>query len=65
MMSKKHKTSQPSHSVVSKHHLTKNHEFNCNQLQILHREEHVRKREIVKMFFIKRNSNAINLQKGT
>ncbi|EZA57987.1 hypothetical protein X777_01995 [Ooceraea biroi] len=53
------------HSVVSKHRINNNHEFDWNNVKILHRETHNRKREVAEMFFIKRDNNTINLQVDT
>ena len=53
------------HSVVSKHRLTHNHDFNWQQPKILYKERHFKKREISEMFFIKKCDCAINLQKDT
>jgi len=52
-------------SVISKHKLEFNHDFDWSILVILHNEKHVRKREIAEMFFIKMFDNTINLQKDT
>ncbi|RLU18221.1 hypothetical protein DMN91_008577 [Ooceraea biroi] len=52
-------------SVVSKHRLENDHNFDWNNCKVLHRENHRRKREIAEMFFIMRQCNAINLQKDT
>ncbi|EFN61460.1 hypothetical protein EAG_09656, partial [Camponotus floridanus] len=41
-------------SVIGKHKLEFNHDFNWSIPVILHNEKHVRKREIAEMFFIKR-----------
>ena len=54
-----------SHSVVSLHRTLNDHEFRWNSPTILHQEKNTRKREIAEMFYIKRHSNAINLQKDT
>ncbi|EZA49804.1 hypothetical protein X777_11966, partial [Ooceraea biroi] len=53
------------HSVVSKHRVTNGHEFDWDNKNILHYETNNRKREITEMFFIKRNSSAINLKRDT
>ncbi|XP_019886125.2 uncharacterized protein LOC109610764 [Ooceraea biroi] len=53
------------HSVVSKHRTINNHEFDWDNVEILHRELHDRKRAVTEMFFIKRESNNINLQADT
>jgi len=52
-------------SVISKHKLEFNHDFDWSMPVILHNEKHVRKREIAEMFFIKKFDNPINLQKDT
>ncbi|EZA46542.1 hypothetical protein X777_00052, partial [Ooceraea biroi] len=52
-------------SVVSKHRVFNEHDFDWCNTKILHHENHRRKREIAEMVFIKRHSNAINLQKDT
>ncbi|KAL6433498.1 hypothetical protein ACFW04_006541 [Cataglyphis niger] len=52
-------------SVVSKHKLEFNHDFDWSALDILHNEKHLRKREITEMFFIKKFDNTINSQKDT
>lgn len=58
------KKDESSYSVVSKHRLMNGHDFDWSP-QILHRENHTKKREIAEMFFIKRNSNTVNLQRDT
>ena len=52
-------------SVVSKHKIEFNHDFDWANPKILHNEKHIRKREIAEMFFIKKNNNTLNLQKDT
>lgn len=52
-------------SVISKHRITRGHDFNWSQSKILHREKHTRKREIAEMFFIKKHTNTINSQRDT
>jgi len=52
-------------SVISKHKLEFNHDFDWSIPVILHNGKHVRKREIAEMFFIKKFDNTINLQKDT
>ncbi|EZA46952.1 hypothetical protein X777_00560, partial [Ooceraea biroi] len=52
-------------SVVSKHRIDNNHEFDWQNIKILHHECHRRKREIAEMFYIKRHVDSINLQKDT
>lgn len=53
------------HSVISKHRLSHQHEFNWLKPEILHRENHLKKREIAEMFFIKKYDRTINLQRDT
>ncbi|EZA51188.1 hypothetical protein X777_10257 [Ooceraea biroi] len=53
------------HSVVSKHRLTKEHDFDWDNKNILHYEPNNRKREIAEMFFIKKSPNTINLKRDT
>ncbi|EZA47026.1 hypothetical protein X777_17025 [Ooceraea biroi] len=50
-------------SVVSRHRASLFHDFEWSRVDILHREQHLRKREVAEMIFIKRHHNAINLQK--
>ncbi|EZA59379.1 hypothetical protein X777_00500, partial [Ooceraea biroi] len=52
-------------SVVSKHRSGVNHEFDWHNVDVLHEEKHLKKREIAEMFFIKRNFYSINLQRDT
>ena len=52
-------------SVVSEHRLSCQHDFKWSDVDILHKEKNVRKREIAEMFFIKNQANTINLQKDT
>ncbi|EZA51514.1 hypothetical protein X777_09799 [Ooceraea biroi] len=52
-------------SVVSRHRLNSNHEFDWPNVKILHKEDNVKKREIAEMIFIKQNRDAINSQKDT
>ncbi|EFN60677.1 hypothetical protein EAG_14899, partial [Camponotus floridanus] len=52
-------------SVISKHKLEFNHDFDSSIPVILHNERYVRKRKIAEMFFIKKFDNTINLQKDT
>ena len=54
-----------SHSVVSKHRLSHNHDFNWHQPKILYKEKQFKKREIAEMLFIKKHDCTINLQKDT
>jgi len=42
-----------------------NHEFEWDKSNILHKEKNKKKREIAEMFFIRKFSNIINLQKDT
>jgi len=51
--------------VVSKHKIEFNHDFDWSYPNILHKEKHLRKREIAEMFHIKKNNNTINLHKDT
>ena len=53
------------HSVVTKHRLNQNHDFDWQNPKILYSERHFRKREISEMFFIKKNKHTVNLQKDT
>ena len=66
---KEHKTDirkhANNHSVISKHRLDFNHEFDWSGTKILHKEQNLKKREIAEMFFIKKHTQAINLQKDT
>ncbi|EZA48330.1 hypothetical protein X777_13844 [Ooceraea biroi] len=41
------------------------HTFDWSNVAVRHQEKHLRKREMAEMLFIKRSSNAINLQKDT
>ncbi|EZA47335.1 hypothetical protein X777_16386 [Ooceraea biroi] len=52
-------------SVVSRYRVEKGHDFDWSKINILHQEKHLRKREIVKMIYIKKNSDSINVQKDT
>ncbi|EZA47056.1 hypothetical protein X777_16713 [Ooceraea biroi] len=52
-------------SVVSKHRLTFNHEFDWSDPDVLHRDAFNRRREIAEMYFIKKQDRPVNLQKGT
>ena len=56
---------EDNHSVVSKHRLSLNHDFDWSSPEILHNEKFVRKREIAEMFFIKKYKDTINLQRDT
>ncbi|XP_077276910.1 uncharacterized protein LOC143905375 [Temnothorax americanus] len=53
------------HSVVTKHRLSQNHDFDWQNPKILYKEKHFRKREISEMFFIKKSKHTVNLQKDT
>jgi len=65
---KEHKNDIKKHSdnysVVSKHRLMQNHDFDWSNPKILHKEKHKKRKEIAEMIFIK-NNNSINLQKDT
>ncbi|EZA49027.1 hypothetical protein X777_12835, partial [Ooceraea biroi] len=52
-------------SVVSQHRIVNSHEFSWNNVNILHKEDHFKKREIAEMIFIKQSSDAINSQRYT
>lgn len=52
-------------SVISKHRLELEHDFDWAKPNILHSETFLRKREIAEMFYIKKFNNTINLQKDT
>ncbi|KAL6417181.1 hypothetical protein ACFW04_014610 [Cataglyphis niger] len=52
-------------SVISKHKLEFNHDFDWSAPNSLHNEKHIRKREIAEMFFIKKFDNTINSKKDT
>jgi len=52
-------------SMVSKHRLDHNHDFDWLNPSILHTEQHYKKREVAEMIFIKKHRNTINLQKDT
>ena len=52
-------------SVVSKHILEHDHKFKFSDPIILHKEKHIKKREIAEMFYIKKFNNTVNLQKDT
>ncbi|KAL6418855.1 hypothetical protein ACFW04_014207 [Cataglyphis niger] len=52
-------------SIISKHKLEFNHDFDWSAPDILHNKKHLRKREITEMFFIKKFDNTINSQKDT
>jgi len=51
--------------VTDDHRLSFNHNFDWENLNILHKEKNRKKREIAEMFFIKKFNNIINLQKDT
>ncbi|RLU19060.1 hypothetical protein DMN91_009418 [Ooceraea biroi] len=50
-------------SVVSRYRVLDNHDFDWDNVDIVHEERYLRKREIAEMIFIKRDANAINHQK--
>jgi len=52
-------------SVVTKHRLKFNHDFDWFKPNILHKKHNSKKREIAEMFYIKKFDNNINLQKDT
>jgi len=52
-------------SVVTDYRLSFNHNFDWDNLNILHKEKNRKKREIAEMFFIKQFNDTINLQKDT
>jgi len=52
-------------SVVTDHRLSFNHNFDCDNPNILHKEKNRKNRDITEMFFIKKFNNTINLQKDT
>ncbi|KAL6417184.1 hypothetical protein ACFW04_014613 [Cataglyphis niger] len=52
-------------SVISKHKLEFNHDFDWSAPDILRNEKHLKKREIAEMIFIKKFDNTINSQKDT
>ncbi|XP_071578645.1 uncharacterized protein [Temnothorax nylanderi] len=53
------------HSVVSEHRISRGHDFDWGNPEIMHRERLMRKRELAEMFFIKKSDNTINMQKDT
>ncbi|RLU26748.1 hypothetical protein DMN91_000545 [Ooceraea biroi] len=53
------------YSVVSKHRVDCGHEFDWLGVDVLHRENNTKKRELAEMFFIKRHEYTINSQKDT
>ncbi|EZA54280.1 hypothetical protein X777_06154, partial [Ooceraea biroi] len=53
------------HSVVSKHRLNHDHDFNWQNVKILHRESNLMKREVAEMVFLKRHDRTINSQNDT
>jgi len=62
------KNASGNNSVVTNHRLSTNHEFKWDNVSILHKERHRRKREIAEMFFIKKykkSNRTLNLQKDT
>ncbi|EZA46430.1 hypothetical protein X777_00167 [Ooceraea biroi] len=66
---KEHKSDISKHegcrSVVSDHRLNNDHDFDWQNIEILHHESHLRKRLVAEMYFIKRHPEAINIQKDT
>jgi len=52
-------------SVVNKHRLDHNHDFDWLNPSILHTEQHYKKREVAEMIFIRKHGDTINLQKDT
>ncbi|EFN65192.1 hypothetical protein EAG_06580, partial [Camponotus floridanus] len=59
------KVHESNFSVISKHKVEFNHDFDWSLPVILHNQKHVRKRKIAEIFFIKKFDNTINLQKDT
>ncbi|XP_019882893.2 uncharacterized protein LOC109609951 [Camponotus floridanus] len=59
------KVHESNFSVISKHKVDFNHDFDWSAPVILHSEKHARKREFAEMFYIKKLDNTINLQKDT
>ena len=59
------KTHESNYSVVSKHRVEYEHEFDWDNPCILHNEKHTRKRELAEMFYIKKTNNTLNAQKDT
>ena len=59
---KNNKNLEPEHhNVITKHHLQENHDFDWENVQILHKEKNLNKRNIPEMFYIKKfNKLAIN-----
>lgn len=51
--------------VVTRHRTQSNHDFDLDNVKILHSEKNGRRRKIAKMCLIKTNCNAINIQKDT
>ncbi|EZA48047.1 hypothetical protein X777_14423, partial [Ooceraea biroi] len=49
-----------SHSVVSQHRICNNHDFDWDGVDILHQENHRRKRELAEMCYIKCSKYTIN-----
>lgn len=52
-------------SVISKHRVEFEHEFDWDNPIILHNERHTRKRELAEMFYIKKTNYTLNAQKDT
>ena len=59
------KRHESNYSVISNHRISYNHDFDWEFVSILHNEINIKKREIVEMIFIKKQNNAINLQRDT
>jgi len=62
------KNASGNYSVVTNHRLSYDHEFEWDNVSILHKENNRRKREIAEMFFIKKykkENRTLNLQKDT
>ncbi|RLU19030.1 hypothetical protein DMN91_009388 [Ooceraea biroi] len=59
------KKSEGDWSVVSRHRVDNDHDFDWAHVDILHQEKHLRKREVAEMILIKKHDNTINLQKDT
>lgn len=53
------------HSVITKHRLSQNHDFNWSDVKILDRDSFYQRRLIYEIFFIKRQKNSLNLQTNT
>jgi hypothetical protein len=59
------KMHESNYSVISKHRVEFNHDFDWDNPTILHNEKHTRKRELAEMFYIKKVNNTLNAQKDT